>query len=477
MTINGRALDGHVAASHPLSTRTAFKGISAMTRPLVSTSPQSLWERDTARLPAAHATLRRRAREFADKVIAPIALELDLEPQPQCAEMHPLMREVFSKASTQGFMSDLIFPWPLGTATLRGHRYPVLSLAVKAEEFARACGGLMLNLMVPALGQSPILLSGDVNAYRRFLVPAYREMKAGVPHPFSYVITEPTAGSDVEDGHGASVYSPGMVARRVPGGWSLTGRKRFIGAGDVSKTLSVFAALEGEGMESWTLFVVQPPVPGFKPIRNELKLGMRASATTELEFTDVFVPAHNVVGGLRKGWALNRATLNLSRIPVAAMSVGFARAALETALEFACKTKLAGKPLVDYQEIQLTLAQMVAETSAIRSMVWDQARVFNPSQGAASMTKLYCSDRALEVCNMAMELMGAHSFLHANRVEKAWRDARLPIIFEGTNQINRLAVIEDMQEEVLALSDCRPTRYGRVHGRPAQAWPRQNRLT
>ena len=93
------------------------------------------------------------------------------------------------------------------------------------------------------------------------------------------------------------------------------------------------------------------------------------------------------------------------------------------------------------------------------------------------MTKLYCSDRALEVCNMAMELMGAHSFLHADRVEKAWRDARLPIIFEGTNQINRLAVIEDMQEEVLALSDWRPARYGRVHGRPAQASPRQNRLT
>lgn len=450
MTSNGRALDGHVAASHPLSTRTAFKGLGALTRPLVSATPQSLWEQDTARLPGVHAIVRRRAREFANKVIAPIALELDVTPQPPCGEMHPLMREVFSKASRQGFMSDQAFPPPLGTATVRGYRYPVLSTAVKVEEFARACGGLMLNLMVPTLGQTPILLSGDVNAYRRFLVPAYREMKAGVPHPFSYLITEPTAGSDVEDGHGASVYNPGMVARRVPGGWSLTGRKRFIGAGDLSKTLSVFAALEGEGMESCTLFVVQPPVPGFKPIRKELKLGMRASGTAELEFTDVFVPANNIVGGLRKGWALNRATLNVSRIPVAAMSVGFARAALETALEFACKTTLAGKPLVDYQEIQLMLAQMVAETGAIRSMVWEQARVFIPRQGAAAMTKLYCSDRALEVCNMAMDLMGNHSLLHANRVEKAWRDARLPIIFEGTNQINRLAVIEDMQEEVLA---------------------------
>ena len=453
MTTNGRALDGHIPASHPLSTRTAFKGISALTQAWVSGTPKLLWEKDTARLPPAHATLRRRAREFADKVIAPIALELDAAPQPSCGQMHPLVREVYSKASKQGFMSDPAFPPPLGTASLRGSRYPVLSVAVKVEEFARACGGLMLALMVPALGQSPIVMSGDVSAYRRFLFPAYREMKAGVPHLFSYLITEPAAGSDVEAGHGASVYRPGLVARRVPGGWSLTGRKRFIGAGDLAKTLSVFAAIEGEGMESWTLFVVQPPVPGFKPIRNERKLGFRASATAELEFTNVFVPAENVVGGLRKGWALNRAVLNLSRIPVGAMSVGLARAALETALEFACKTTLAGKRLVDYQEIQLMLAQMVAETSAIRSMVWDQARVFNTSQAAGSMTKFYCSERAVEVCNMAMDLMGAHSFLHANRVEKAWRDARLPMIFEGTNEINRLAVIEDMQEEILALTD------------------------
>jgi alkylation response protein AidB-like acyl-CoA dehydrogenase len=449
MTTNDRSLNGHVAAAHPLSTRTAFEGLSPAVRALLPNTSKSLWEQDTARLPSAQASIRRRARTFAQEVIAPAALELDVTPQPPCGQIHPLMRDVLSKASAQGFMSDLALPPPFGTASPRAARYPLLSIVVKVEEFARACGGLMLNLMVPALGQCPILFSGDVNAYRRFLVPAYREMKAGEIHPFSFAITEPTAGSDVEEGHGAGSHTPGMVAKRVPGGWSLTGGKRFIGAGDLSKTLTVFAALEGEGMDSWTCFVVQPPVPGFKPLRKELKLGMRASGTAELEFKDVFVPDQNIVGGLRNGWALNRITLNFSRIPVAAMSVGFARAAMETALEFACKTTLAGKPLVDYQEVQLMLAQMVAETSAIRSMVWEQARVFVPRQGAASMTKLHCTDRALEVCNTAMDLMGNHSLLHTNYVEKAWRGARLPIIFEGTNQINRLAVIEDMQEEVL----------------------------
>ena len=301
MRMNDLALDGHVAPSHPLSTRTAFKGVSAMTRPLVSTSPQSLWERDTARLPPVHATLRRRAREFADKVIAPIALELDLEPPPQCAQMHPLIHQVFSKASRQGFMSDLIFPWPLGTATLRRHRYPVLSLAVKAEEFARACGGLMLNLMVPALGQSPILLSGNINAYRRFLVPAYREMKAGVPHPFSYVITEPTA-APTEDGHGASVYCPIMVAWRVPGGWSVTWRKRFIGAGDVSKTPSGFAAPRakawnpGPGSSSSLLARIQAD-------RNDSSSAC-ARRLRPSSSSPTCLCQQQRVGGLLKGWAL-----------------------------------------------------------------------------------------------------------------------------------------------------------------------------
>ncbi|TSD99713.1 acyl-CoA dehydrogenase [Skermania sp. ID1734] len=448
------ALDGFVAVTDPLSTRTAFPRLNPLSRRIVGYTPKQLWERDTDRLPRPLAALRRRAREFADRVIAPVALELDLAPQPPLTEVHPLMREVLSRAGREGFMSDMVLPPPFGTAIVMTEHHPVWALAVKVEEFARACGGLMLNLMVPALGQCPILFSGDPNAIRRFLIPAFKEVKAGELHPFSFAITEPTAGSDVEEGHGAERYSPGTVARRVPGGWRLTGRKRFIGAADLSKTICVFAALEGEGMQSWTVFVVQPPTPGFVPLRKEHKMGMRASGTAEFELRDVFVPESHVVGGLRNGWALNRATLNVSRIPVAAMGVGFARAALEAALDFACTTTLAGKPLVDYQEIQLMLADMIAETAAIRGMVWDQARTFIPTQAAASMTKLYCTDHALNVCNTAMDLIGNHSVLHANRVEKAFRDARLPIIFEGTNQINRLAVIEDIQEEVLA--KCRP---------------------
>ncbi|NMN93754.1 acyl-CoA dehydrogenase family protein [Antrihabitans stalactiti] len=450
----GIALDGFVAPSDPLSPRTAFAGLNPVSRRIVGYDPKTLWERDTARLPRSLASLRERAREFADLVLVPVSLELDVTPQPPLTQWNPLLRQAIVAAGREGFMTDMVLPRPFGTAIVSAGHHPVWALAVKVEEFARGCGGLMLSLMVPALGQCPLLFSGDPMAIRRFILPAFREIKSGEPHPFSFAITEPTAGSDVEEGHGAEQYEPGMVASRVPGGWRLNGRKRFIGGGDLSKTICVFAALEGEGMASWTCFVVQPPTPGFTPLRKEHKMGMRASGTAEFELDNVFVPEANVVGGLRQGWALNRATLNVSRIPVAAMGVGFARAAMEAALEFACSTTLAGKPLVNYQEVQLQLADMVAETAAIRGMVWDQARTFIPTQAAASMTKLYCTDRALNVCNTAMDLIGNHSLLHANRAEKAFRDARLPIIFEGTNQINRLAVIEDIQEEVLA--KCRP---------------------
>jgi alkylation response protein AidB-like acyl-CoA dehydrogenase len=180
-------------------------------------------------------------------------------------------------------------------------------------------------------------------------------------------------------------------------------------------------------------------------------MGMRASGAAEIELDGVFVPERDVLGGLRAGWALNRAVLNVSRIPVAAMGVGFARAALEEATAFACRFRLGGKPLVDYQDVQLTLAQMMAETNAARALVWQAAASPQARQGEAAAAKFHTTDTARRVCELAMDLLGNHAVLHEGRVEKVFRDARLTQIFEGTNQINRLAVIEEEQERLLGL--------------------------
>jgi alkylation response protein AidB-like acyl-CoA dehydrogenase len=152
---------------------------------------------------------------------------------------------------------------------------------------------------------------------------------------------------------------------------------------------------------------------------------------------------------VRGGWAINRQTLNLSRLPVAAMAVGLAQSACDIATDFACHMQLGGQALIHQQDVQLALAQMITETSTIRGQLWSCARDWRPRQGVASMNKFNATDTALRVVNQAMDLLGNHALLHSQRIEKVYRDTRLTQIFEGTNQINRLAVIEDLQEDFL----------------------------
>ena len=443
-------LDGHLPFDHPLSTRTGFRDLPALSRLMVDAPTLDLWETDTRRLPSGLAAIRRRARAFAERVIAPVAAEIDLAPHPETGEIHPAALEVLRAAGREGWLSYFL-PAPLGTmpwpAALQP---PIRQCCLVVEEFSRACGGLMLLLSAHHLGVMPILLSGSPRAVLRHVVPVYDACRRGAPHLMAFAITEPAAGSDVEEGHGAVLYRPGVVATPVPGGHRLDGRKCFISGGDLAKSLTVFAALAGEGMESWTCFLVDAATPGFSVVRTELKMGMRASGAAELLFDGVFVPDDRVIGGLRNGWALNRATLNASRIPVATMGVGFARAATEIALDHARATRLGRRRLIDFQEVQLALADMVAETRALRALCWQEARfAWRPRQLMASAAKFHVTDRAQAVCETAMDLMGDAGMLHAGRIEKVFRDLRLTRIFEGTNQINRLSLVEDWQGELL----------------------------
>lgn len=443
-------LDGHVAAADPLSPRAAFAGLSRLTAPLVRYAAVDPWEEDTRRLPRALAEHRRRMRAFAETHVASRAAAADLAPHPPVGALRPGLDQLLVVAGRAGLFSDLL-PRPLGAAAPSLLRHGLaFPQALKVEELAAVDGGLMLLLSAHGLGVAPVMLAGDLGLIRRRLLPAFRACERGAPHLFAFAITEPQAGSDVEDGHGAAVYRPGVVARRVDGGWRLTGTKCFISGGDVARSIVVFAALAGEGMASWTAFLVDRDAPGFRVTRTEHKMGMRASGAAELALDDVLVADRDVVGGLRRGWALNRATLNLSRIPVGAMGVGFARAATEAAEDFACRFRLAGRPLVDYQEVQLALAEMHARTAAARAMVWAAARQTQARQAEAAAVKFHATDTARAVCELAMDLLGNHAVLHGERVERAFRDARLTQIFEGTNQINRLAVIEDQQERLLA---------------------------
>lgn len=452
-----RALEGHVPASSPFSPRRAFESLSPLAKPLVRYRVEEAWEQDTATLAPALQRYRRRLRAFATRELAPRALRVDAEPHRAPGDAGPDRHAVLVAAGREGLLGDLL-PKPIGSGDPALALAPMhLTAALKTEELAAVDGGLMLLVCAHSLGVAPILLSGSVKHLRRVLMPAFRASERGEHHLFAFAITEPAAGSDAEEGHGASAYTPGCVARRVEGGFLLRGRKVFISGGDLAEETVVFAALEGEGMESWTAFLVDRDARGFEVARTEWKMEMRASGAAELALDDVFVPDDRVVGEPRSGWALNRATLNLSRIPVAGMAVGFARAATELALDFACRTSLGTKRLVDYQDVQLELAEMIAETQAARAMVWSAASRLRPLQRESSAAKLHCTDAAFRCATRAMDLLGNHAVLHGNGVEKVLRDTRLTQIFEGTNQINRLAVIEDLQEEILARIERGPT--------------------
>lgn len=327
LPLHTQALDGFLPNTHPLSPGSAFTHLPALSKPLIAYSAEDIWQQDTRTLPRALQKLRGRCRDFAQQHMRPHALTLDAAPHLPIGELHPAQRDLLSAAGRQGFLTDLL-PAPIGSAPLLNFRYPLtLQVALKIEEFAAACPGQMLLLGAHNLGLGPLLMAADIKALFKFVRPAFRQTLRGDPHLFAFAITEPAAGSDVEEGHGASLLKPGVVARKVAGGYVLNGRKCFISGGDIAKSITVFAALEGEGMENWSCFLVHSAMPGFERVRSELKMGMRASAAAELNFQNVFVPSSHLIGKERQGWAINRATLNYSRIPVAAMAVGIARAA------------------------------------------------------------------------------------------------------------------------------------------------------
>ncbi|RAN45195.1 acyl-CoA dehydrogenase [Herbaspirillum rubrisubalbicans] len=443
-------LDGHLSYDNLLSPQNKYRDLPLAARIFADASLDDLWQGDTARLPGGLARLRRQARSFAQQYLEPLSADLDLAAHLAPGQCPPQVRQLLVQAGKDGWLSYFL-PKPLGSLSWSAAlQPPIWACSLVVEEFSRACGGLMLLLSAHHLGCMPLLMSGNLSVIKDFLLPVYRSNQQGDPHLVAFAITEPQAGSDVEEGHGAQRYRPGVVATPVQGGYLLNGRKCYISGGDLARSMTVFAALKGEDMASWTCFYVDCASQGVRIPRTELKMGMRASGAAEVEFDNVFLPNERIVGGLRKGWVLNRLTLNSSRIPVASMGVGFARAATETAIEFARRYTLAGKALIHYQEVQLHLATMVAETRAIRSLVWQEARhARKPRQLHASLCKFQATDRAQHVCEMAMDLLADHGALHEQRIERIFRDVRLTRIFEGTNQINRLSLIEDWQGQLL----------------------------
>jgi len=256
-------------------------------RLLVDNREMSLWERDTKTLSWGVRRWRRKALRFAREYIRPLAPKADLDPHGY--DPKPLL----SAAARNGFQTLLLIP-PLGTASILPYfRGTAFQVAVVGEEFATECGGLALLLLAHNLGIVPLLLSGSLRNIIGQMIPFYlKSYLLGRPECMAFAITEPGAGSDVEETEGAAQAKLVTTARYVPErkGYVINGRKCFISDGAIADKVTVYAKLEDEGIESWTCFLVEKGMPGFSVGRRERKLGQRAADASELIFDNVFVP-------------------------------------------------------------------------------------------------------------------------------------------------------------------------------------------
>ena len=367
---------------------------------------------------AAHEELRAKVRAFAEKEIAPIASMLDAK--------NEFPDEQIRKLGMNGWMG-LPYPKEYGGAGL-----DVLSYAIAVEELARVDGGagVILSAHV-SLGSYPIAAFGTEEQKKKYLVPLAKGEKIG-----AFGLTEENAGSD----------AGGTETTAIDKGdhYLLNGGKIFITNAGKADTYVVFAVTTPDiGTRGISAFIVEKGWKGFEFGDHYDKMGIRSSHTCELIFNDVKVPKENLLGKEGQGFKIAMSTLDGGRIGIAAQALGIAQGAYEKAVEEAKERVQFGNPIGVNQGISFKIADMATKLRAARFLVYSAAELkeaHEPYGMEAAMAKMYASDRALEIVNDALQIFGGSGFIKGMEVERAYRDAKITTIYEGTNEIQRVVI-------------------------------------
>jgi len=362
--------------------------------------------------------LQDKVRDFAQRVLIPNARKYD--------ESAEFPWEIVKKAYDEGLMNGPV------EQKYGGHGHSIFESALASEELGAGCVGIGICMDANTLALTPLLLGASEEQKKRFFGQII-ETK-GVA---AYALTEPNAGSDV-----AGIKSTAILKGDK---YILNGHKRFITNGGVSEFITVFALVDPErGARSLSAFVVPTKSPGVKIVSNLKKMGQRASMQTEFIFEDVEVPKENLIGGEGQGFVLAMKTFERTRTGVAALSVGNARAAYETARDWGKNRIQFGKPVTVNQGVSFMLADMATEIEAARLVTWYSAWAYDNNQKTknqlSAMAKLYASDVAMKVTTDAVQVMAGEGYSTDFLVEKMMRDAKLCQIYEGTNQVQRLVI-------------------------------------
>jgi alkylation response protein AidB-like acyl-CoA dehydrogenase len=360
-------------------------------------------------------------RQIVAERVAPRAAEIDAT-----AEYPWDIRRLFAEHDLLGLPFDTEHG---GTGT------GALMLNVAVEEIARACASSALILMIQELGTLPIRLFGSEELKQRFLP----RCASGEWSP-AFALSEPEAGSD-----------PGGMqtsARRDGDEWVVTGTKNWITNLGVADFYVVFAVTDREGRRI-SAFVVEADRPGVSIGKLEHKLGIRGSPTGQPIFEDVRVPVENLVGAEGRGLAVALATLDHSRLGVAAQAVGIAQGATDHAVAYARERRQFGRAINEFQGIQFKLADMETRTAAARELLYRACAKADRGERDlgkySAMAKLFASDTAMAVTVDAVQVLGGYGYVSEYPVERYLRDAKITQIYEGTNEIQRLVIARSLR--------------------------------
>jgi butyryl-CoA dehydrogenase len=369
-----------------------------------------------------HKMLRKMVRDFAEKEIAPRAEEIDATDQ--------FPHDLFKRMGEIGLFG-LPFPEKYGGS---GGNY--LDQVIALEEVARVSGslGLILDAQT-SLCCEPIYLFGTEEQKTKYLPGLLSGEKIG-----AFGLTEPGAGSDA----GAT------KTRAVRDGneWVINGQKIFITNGSLADVVVVTAKTDPEkGTKGISAFIVEKGTPGFKPGRDEKKMGLKGSVTSELFFENVRIPAENLLGKENEGFKQFMTTLDAGRVAIAAMALGLAQGAFEKAVAYSKQREQFNQPIAKFQAVQWMIAEMATDIDAARLMVNRAAWLKTQGQRfttEASMAKMFVTEASERVCYKAIQIHGGYGYVRDYAVERMYRDQRLCAIGEGTNEIQRLVIAREV---------------------------------
>jgi alkylation response protein AidB-like acyl-CoA dehydrogenase len=374
-----------------------------------------------------HEMLRETVRALADDKIAPRAAETD--------ETAEFPQDVY-EALVQADLHAVHIP-----EAYEGAGADALATVIVIEEVARACAASSLIPAVNKLGTVPILLSGSEDLKKRYLSRVARGEAM-----FSYALSEPEAGSD----------AAAMRTRAVRDGdhWVLNGTKRWITNAGVSDYYTVMAVTDpGQGGRGISAFVVEKEDAGVSFGAPEKKLGIKGSPTREVIMDDVRIPADRIIGAEGTGFKTALATLDHTRVTIAAQALGIAQGALDYAAGYVQERKQFGRPIGDFQGIQFMLADMAMKLAAARQLTYHAAAKSERAMAGekiadltflSSACKCFASDAAMDITTDAVQLLGGYGYVKDYPVERMMRDAKITQIYEGTNQIQRVVMARQL---------------------------------